>query len=95
MHFHSNMISSLNKNIANIVLFTVLIFLLIGTSFTTIPKSKLTIEEKVDSLLSLMTLDEKIGQMTQVRHFYDISEGDISNKTILAMFLFRELIILV
>ena len=82
MHFHSNMISYLNKNIANIVLFTVLIFLLIGTSFTTIPKSKLTIEEKVDSLLSLMTLDEKIGQMTQVRHFYDISEDDISNKFI-------------
>ena len=48
MHFHTNMISSLNKNIANIVLFNVLMVLLVGTSFTAIPESKLTIEEKVD-----------------------------------------------
>ena len=41
-----------------------------------------TIEQKVDSLLSLMTLEEKIGQMTQVRHFEDISENDINKKFI-------------
>ena len=41
-----------------------------------------TIEIKVDSLLSLMTLEEKIGQMSQVRHFDDISDDDITLKFI-------------
>jgi beta-glucosidase len=40
------------------------------------------IEQRVDSLLSLMTLDEKIGQMTQVRHFDDITPEDIRSKYI-------------
>lgn len=40
------------------------------------------IEWQVDSLLSRMTLDEKIGQMTQVRHFDDITPEDIKNKWI-------------
>tara|TARA_R110002126_G_scaffold291172_1_gene450694 strand:+ start:28678 stop:30507 length:1830 start_codon:yes stop_codon:yes gene_type:complete len=41
------------------------------------------IENKVDSLLVLMTLDEKIGQMTQVRHFADMgSDNDIATKFI-------------
>lgn len=40
------------------------------------------IEQKVDSLLALMTLDEKIGQMTQVRHFDDISDEEITSKFI-------------
>lgn len=40
------------------------------------------IEFRVDSLLSLMTLQEKIGQMSQVRHFDDIKEGDIKTKLI-------------
>tara|TARA_B100000809_G_scaffold77865_2_gene75731 strand:+ start:34178 stop:35983 length:1806 start_codon:yes stop_codon:yes gene_type:complete len=40
------------------------------------------IEVKVDSLLSLMTLEEKIGQMSQVRHFDDIIDTDITNKFI-------------
>ncbi len=42
----------------------------------------LGIEQKIDSLLTRMTLDEKIGQMTQVRHFDDISEEDIASKFI-------------
>lgn len=42
----------------------------------------LIIEQKVDSLLTQMTLEEKIGQMTQVRHFDDISEDDIQTKFI-------------
>ena len=41
-----------------------------------------SIEEKVNSLVELMTLEEKIGQMSQVRHFADISEEDISKKFI-------------
>jgi beta-glucosidase len=40
------------------------------------------IEQKVDALLKLMTLEEKIGQMSQVRHFWDISENDIASKFI-------------
>ena len=38
------------------------------------------IEQKIDSLLAQMTLEEKIGQMSQVRHFSDIEEGDIASK---------------
>lgn len=40
------------------------------------------ITKKVDSLLALMTLEEKIGQMSQVRHFWDIQEDDIASKFI-------------
>jgi beta-glucosidase len=40
------------------------------------------IEQKIDSLLAQMTLDEKIGQMTQVRHFDDITIEDIKTKFI-------------
>lgn len=45
-------------------------------------KTDLLLEQKVDSLLALMTLDEKIGQMTQVRHFDDITEEDVRSKFI-------------
>ena len=41
-----------------------------------------TLEQKVDALLAMMTLDEKIGQMTQVRHFEEIPEDAISNGAI-------------
>lgn len=67
-------------------------FLLIGFFFFTfnacknVPtvKSKQgsTIEQKVDALLAKMTLEEKIGQMSQVRHFDDITDGDITSKFI-------------
>ncbi len=40
------------------------------------------IEQKIDSLLALMTLEEKIGQMTQVRHFDDISADEVATKFI-------------
>lgn len=40
------------------------------------------IEEKVKALLKQMTLEEKIGQMSQTRHFSDISKGDIEKKLI-------------
>jgi beta-glucosidase len=51
------------------------------------PVKKMTstqnIEQKVDSLLALMTLEEKIGQMSQVRHFSDINKNsDIASKFI-------------
>ncbi|MCC5937516.1 MAG: glycoside hydrolase family 3 C-terminal domain-containing protein [Lunatimonas sp.] len=40
------------------------------------------IEDKVEALLTQMTLEEKIGQMTQVRHFDDISLEDIRERFI-------------
>ena len=40
------------------------------------------IEKKIEVLLSQMTLEEKIGQMTQVRHFDDVSPEDIKGKFI-------------
>jgi beta-glucosidase len=45
-------------------------------------KTDLSIEQKVESLLTQMTLDEKIGQMTQVRHFDDITIDEIKTKFI-------------
>ena len=42
-------------------------------------KTDLKIEHRVKALLSQMTLDEKIGQMTQVRHF-ELSDDDIQSK---------------
>lgn len=49
-------------------------FALLSTSFS----QNLTIDEKVDSLLNLMTLDEKIGQMTQAERGMLESIDDIS-----------------
>ncbi len=45
-------------------------------------KTDLALERKVESLLAQMTLDEKIGQMTQVRHFDDITIDEIKTKFI-------------
>ncbi|MCU0359033.1 MAG: glycoside hydrolase family 3 C-terminal domain-containing protein [Cyclobacteriaceae bacterium] len=39
-------------------------------------------DQKIEALIAQMTLDEKIGQMTQVRHFDDITEEDVKNKFI-------------
>ncbi len=39
-----------------------------------------TIASKIDALLPLMTLEEKIGQMTQVRHFNDIIEEEVATR---------------
>lgn len=52
------------------------------TNFQKENSEAIVIEQKVDSLLALMTLDEKIGQMTQVRHFDDITDEDIATKFI-------------
>ena len=40
------------------------------------------IEVQVETLLAKMTLEEKIGQMSQVRHFWDIESGDVTKKHI-------------
>ena len=39
----------------------------------------LTIDERVESLLSMMTLDEKIGQMNQYNGFWDVT-GPVPNE---------------
>jgi len=41
---------------------------------------ELSMESKIDSLLERMTLAEKIGQMSQVRHFEENAKSDISKK---------------
>ena len=41
-----------------------------------------TLDQKVDSLLSIMTLDEKIGQMSQIRHFEENADAHVSEKFI-------------
>ena len=41
------------------------------------PTKQQIVEQKIDSLLALMTLDEKIGQMSQVRHFDDLSQEGV------------------
>lgn len=40
------------------------------------------IEQKIDSLLKLMTLEEKIGQMSQIRHFEEDTDVHITSKFI-------------
>ncbi|UAM99180.1 glycoside hydrolase family 3 C-terminal domain-containing protein [Polaribacter litorisediminis] len=40
------------------------------------------IEQKVDALLKLMTLEEKIGQMSQIRHFEESADEHITEKLI-------------
>ena len=78
----------LNKktNLVNRILVITVSFGCLINSCKNVPShhsnSNILIEQKVDSLLALMTLDEKIGQMTQVRHFDDIVDEDISNKYI-------------
>lgn len=41
-------------------------------------KEEIRIEHKIDSLLSALSLEEKIGQMTQVLHFEDQTESEIA-----------------
>lgn len=46
--------------------------------FKTDPKT----EQQIEALLARMTLEEKIGQMSQVRHFDDVTLEDVKNKYI-------------
>jgi len=61
-----------------------LLFVVCGCnqSSETFSNKEMNIEKKIDSVLGLMTLEEKIGQMSQVRHFSDISENDVATKFI-------------
>lgn len=59
-------------------------FIFIGckTDNALVVDPSIEIEHKVDSILAMMTLDEKIGQMTQIRHFDEDVEQAITNKFI-------------
>jgi beta-glucosidase len=52
------------------------------TETANLPDPAAEIERNVDSVLALMTLDEKIGQMTQLRHFDENAEDAITNQVI-------------
>ncbi len=70
------------KYFTGLIIAGILTILISITSCVTGPTRDMIIEQKVDSLLLIMTLDEKIGQMSQVRHFEDISDSDIITKHI-------------
>ena len=71
-----------SHNVLNLLLPSVLLFASCkDASKNAVTKEKL-IEQKIDSLLALMTLEEKIGQMTQIRHFEENVEENISSKFI-------------
>lgn len=55
--------------------------LLLAHSCATESKEAL-IEKKVEAMLAKMTLEEKIGQMTQIRHFDEFTEEDIISGSI-------------
>ncbi len=60
------------------------LFLLLGLVATRSTAQK-SIDEKVDSLLALMTLEEKVGQMNQYNGFWNVTgpapaEGDAATK---------------
>ena len=63
----------------------VLFLTLVNCQTSNEKKANLSIDKKVDSLLNIMTLEEKIGQMNQYSGFYDATgpspkEGDAANK---------------
>lgn len=75
----------LNSSYLHNILFISFIFFVLNSckkSSKKVVSENAIIEKKVDSLLSLMTIDEKIGQMCQVRHFSDITDEDIATKFI-------------
>ena len=54
------------------ILYIIICFLCLSCTKTNVTVAS-TIDHKVDSLMSLMTLDEKIGQMNQYNGFWDIT----------------------
>ncbi len=62
----------------------ILLFLLVavGACKPKMISKKDQIEKKVDSLLNLMTLEEKVGQMIQIRHFEENADIEVSEKFI-------------
>ena len=69
------------RKLISIVIIALIVFSCAKKQTKIIDKEAI-IEFKVDSLLALMTLEEKIGQMTQVRHFDNITDDEIATKFI-------------
>ena len=65
-----------------IVAIAAVLFVGCKTETVNLPDPAAEIERRVDSVLALMTLDEKIGQMTQIRHFDENAEDAITNQFI-------------
>jgi len=70
------------NNLFNFLLPSILFFASCKESFKGSMNKNKSIERKVDSLLALMTLEEKIGQMSQIRHFEENAEKEIKSKYI-------------
>jgi len=69
------------RKLISIVIIALLVFSCAKKQTSLVDKEAI-IEFKVDSLMALMTLEEKIGQMTQVRHFDSITDDEIATKFI-------------
>ncbi|PLX14500.1 MAG: glycosyl hydrolase family 3 [Marinilabiliales bacterium] len=77
-----NLNSKYLKFISNATLLSVVFLLSINSCCLDTERENL-IEVQIEELLNKMTLEEKIGQMSQVRHFYDIDDdNDIAEKLI-------------
>jgi beta-glucosidase len=64
-------------------IYVICCFLLIGISCDEMKVTKeAQIEQKVAALLKLMTLEEKIGQMSQIRHFEEAADACITKNFI-------------
>ncbi len=75
----------MKKHIFTLACITTLFLSIISCQTPIKDSSKTSVDKKVDSLLSIMTLEEKIGQMNQYSSFYDVtgptpSAGDAANK---------------
>ena len=70
------------KSISFLLLTFSVITLLSQSSCQNAKYKEKSLDEKVDSLVSIMTLDEKIGQMSMVRHFDVASDTEIKSKLI-------------
>ena len=69
------------RKLISIVIIALLVFSCAKKQTSLVDKEAI-IELKVDSLMALMTLEEKIGQMTQIRHFDSITDDEIATKFI-------------
>jgi len=58
------------------------VFSLKGVQTTSSDMTEHLVAQKIETLIGRMTLEEKIGQMTQVRHFADIEEEEIATRFI-------------
>lgn len=61
------------KNLSKSVFYLTVILLFVGCKNQTQNTTQNTIEYKIDSILKLMTIEEKVGQMNQYNGFWDVT----------------------